>query len=84
MSIRLPTSIHQRVRELARRENISINQLIASAVAEKLAALMAEEIIGERARRGSRAKFDRALALVPDVKPDPGDAKPRRRRRSRR
>ena len=36
LSVRLPDSLHKGVRELAEREGISINQFIATAVAEKL------------------------------------------------
>jgi predicted HicB family RNase H-like nuclease len=42
-SLRLPESLHQNVRELAEREGISINQFIATAVAEKMSALLTEE-----------------------------------------
>jgi hypothetical protein len=73
MSLRLPDSLHKGVRDLATREGISINQFIATAVAEKMAALMTEDYLGERARRGSRAKFEAALAQVPDVEPDEHD-----------
>jgi len=58
---------------LASREGISINQLVATALAEKMAALMTADYIRARARRGSRAKFLAALARVPDVEPDPWD-----------
>ena len=57
---------------MAEREGISINQLINSAVAEKLAALMTEEYLEQRAARGSRRKLRRVLAKVPDVKPAKG------------
>ena len=69
LSLRLPDSLHKGVRELASREGISINQFIATAVAEKMAALMTEDYLGERARRGSRAKYEAALAQVPDAEP---------------
>jgi predicted HicB family RNase H-like nuclease len=36
-SLRIPESLHRELRELARREGVSINQLISSAVGEKLA-----------------------------------------------
>ena len=39
LSLRLPESLHKFARELAEKENISINQLITLALAEKLAAL---------------------------------------------
>lgn len=84
LSLRLPESIHRRLKALAEREGISINQLINSAVAEKLAALMAEEYLQERAERGSRRKLRAVLAKVPDVEPEKKDQMPpgvaRRRR----
>ncbi len=73
LSIRLPDSIHQRARELAKREGVSINQLVATALAEKLSAFMTVDYLEERAKRGSRAKFDRALAKVKKAPPLPGD-----------
>jgi predicted transcriptional regulator len=73
ISLRLPDSLHKRVRELARQENISINQFIATALAEKMAALLTKEYLEERAKRGSRRKFERALAKVRDVQPDEAD-----------
>ena len=76
LSLRLPNSLHDRARELAEREGISINQLVSTALAEKMAALMTEEYLETRARRGSRSRFIRALAKVPDVAPDPADALP--------
>ena len=70
ISIRLPESLHKHVRKLAKTEGISINQLITTALAEKMSALMAEDYLAERASRGSRDKFERALKKVPDVEPD--------------
>ncbi len=73
LSIRLPNSLHERVRELAVREGISINQLVATALAEKMSALMTADYLEARARRGSRTKFLAALARVPDAEPYPWD-----------
>jgi predicted transcriptional regulator len=67
MSLRLPESLHGRLRELAKQEGISINQLAATALAEKVSALMTLDYLNERARRGSRRGFDEALARVPDI-----------------
>lgn len=74
ISLRLPESLHKRARELAERENISINQLIATALAEKMSALLTSEYLAERAARGSRTKFQRVLKKVRDAKPVDGDA----------
>ena len=54
-------------------EGTSLNQLVATAVAEKLAALGAEEYIRQRAERADDAAFEAALAAVPDVPPREGD-----------
>jgi hypothetical protein len=70
LSIRLPESLHKNARLFASQEGISVNQLISTALAEKLAALGAQEYLEARAAHGARAKFDAALALVPDVHPD--------------
>ena len=73
ISLRLPDSLHRRVRELAKEEHVSINQLISTALAEKMSALMTVEYMEERAARGSRAKYERALKKVRDAEPDEGD-----------
>jgi hypothetical protein len=73
ISVRLPESLHDAVRELAKRENVSINQFIALALAEKVSALMTEEYLSARAAQGTREKFDAALAKVPDVEPADDD-----------
>ncbi len=73
LRIQLPQSMYQAVQAVARREGISVNQFIMLAVAEKLAALAAEDILEARARRGSRERFEAALAKVPDVLPAPED-----------
>ena len=73
LSLRLPASLHRKLGEVADREGVSINQLISSAVGEKMSALMTEEYLEERARRASRRKFDAVLAKIPDVEPDESD-----------
>ena len=73
LSLRLPDSLHNQIRILAKRDGVSINQLIASAAAEKVAALLTEEYLDERAKRASRERYDAALARVPDVAPAPED-----------
>ena len=76
LSVRLPDSLHKRARSLAKEEHISINQLLATALAEKIAALDAESYIRERAKRASREKFLAALDKAPDVDPPDHDRLP--------
>ena len=73
LSVRLPNSLHNQIRKLAKEEGISINQFVSSAAAEKMAALMTLDYLEERGRRGSREKFDRALAQLPDAEPEAYD-----------
>lgn len=84
LSVRLPESLHRKLAEVAEREGVSINQLINSAVAEKMSALMTEEYLGARARRGRRRTFVTALARVADVEPDADDRVPPPPARARR
>jgi hypothetical protein len=76
LSLRLPESLHRKIRMLAERDDVSINQFISMAVAEKAAALLTVDYLAERGRRGGGALFDRVLARVPDVSPMPGDELP--------
>jgi post-segregation antitoxin (ccd killing protein) len=69
LSIRLPESLHKNAKVYAAQEGISVNQLISTALAEKLSALATEDYLEQRAAQGTRAKFEAALALVPDVAP---------------
>lgn len=77
ISLRLPDSLHKRVRELAKSEDVSINQLITTALAEKMSALMTVDYLKERGALGDRAKYESVLAKVRDVEPDAGDELPR-------
>ena len=72
LNLRLPDSLHEQVRILANQDNVSMNQFIALAVAEKVSALLTLDYLEQRASRGSREKFDavlgkiRASAALPD------------------
>jgi predicted transcriptional regulator len=73
ISIRLPDSLHKKVRELAQRDNVSINHMITLAVAEKMSALETAEYLNSRAKRASKSKFHKALKGIPSRKPDDAD-----------
>ena len=74
ISVRLPDSLHQLAHEISAQDRTSLNQFIASAVAEKVSALATESYIAERAARASPALFAAALAAVPAVAAEPHDA----------
>ena len=73
ISLRIPESLHQHLRELAKKEGTSINPLITTAVAEKISALSTEDYLAQRANRGDRASFEQALSRVADSEPESYD-----------
>ncbi len=73
LSLLLPKTLHEQLRELAQEEGISVNQFIMLAVAEKVASISAIEYLEKRAKRGSREKFLEILSKVPDVEPEAFD-----------
>jgi predicted DNA-binding ribbon-helix-helix protein len=64
VSLRLPNFLHKEVKTIAQEEGISINQFIATALAEKMSALRTQEYLEQRSARGSREKFENALAKI--------------------
>ncbi|MEM1094227.1 MAG: toxin-antitoxin system HicB family antitoxin [Bacteroidota bacterium] len=73
LSIRLPESLHRQLKTTAEQEGVSMNQLVALAVAEKLSALRTVDYLRERGERGDRAEFEAVLAKVADVEPEQYD-----------
>ena len=73
LSLRMPVSIHEKVKEIVRKDHVSINQFINSAVAEKISAFMSEEYLTERAKRGTKKKYLSALSKVPTAPPSESD-----------
>ncbi len=71
--MKLLNYLHDMRRELAQEEQVSINQLVVLAIAEKVSALKTEGYLEKRAERGDRAKFEAAMSQVPDVEPEEYD-----------
>lgn len=76
LSLRLPESLHRRVREMAKQDGISMNHFVALAVAEKVSALDTVDYLRQRAARADVNDFDRVLEMVPDVEPEAHDRIP--------
>lgn len=73
LTVRLPESLHSKIRELAKAEGISINQFLVLAAAEKMSALLTEDFLKDEAGQGKREDFERFLNKVPDVEPEEYD-----------
>jgi len=66
LNITLPDSLYKKAMEVAEREQVSVERVVYSALAEQMKAL---ERLEERAARSSEERFRAALSKIPDVEP---------------
>lgn len=76
LTIQLPESLQRSIAELAAQEGYSIEQFLASAAAEKLAAIRTVDYLRQEAKRGNREDFLRFLEAVPAREPAETDRLP--------
>lgn len=76
LTIKLPESLRRSITALAEQEGYSVDQFLATAAAEKLAALRTLEYLRREAVSGRREDFDRFLAAVPSREPIETDRLP--------
>jgi hypothetical protein len=74
--LRLPRSVKAAVEKLSKQEGTTFNQFVATAVAEKLAAMEAVSFFSSRRRRGDLAAFDKIMSRKGGVAPQSGDEIP--------
>ena len=73
VSLDLPTSLKAAAERYARRDGVSLNQFIATALAEKIGAQGATAFFAERGRGGDDASAIGFLRTAPAVAADDGD-----------
>ena len=73
LSIRVPESLHDRVKHLASEDKVTINQFITSALAEEMSDMETGRYSEERGKRGDVDKFRDVLSEIPDAEPDAFD-----------
>jgi hypothetical protein len=71
--LKLPASIRDAAARLAKQDGVSLNQWIASAVAQKIGAVETAAFFADRAQGATADGLLAVLAQVPDRDPDPGD-----------
>ena len=72
--LKLPNSVKEAAAELAKIDGVSLNQFIASAVAEKVGALRtASEFLRQRAETARPKDLVKCLRRVPKAPPIEGD-----------
>lgn len=72
-ALRLPRSLKKAVEQISREEGTSINQFVATAVAEKVSALKTAEYFAERRNRADFRAFDRIMRRKRGAPPREGD-----------
>jgi predicted DNA-binding protein len=75
-SLRLPVSLKAAVERLSKRDGTTINQFVVVAIAEKVAAMTAEEVFAGRRARADLAEFDRIMNRKGGEPPRPDDELP--------
>lgn len=73
LSVRLPESVHRKLKEMADKEGVSMNQLISLAVSEKLSSLLTVDYLNDRADKANLKDFKKLLSKVPNTAPDSFD-----------
>ncbi len=73
LSVTLPEGLYQRIADLANRRQVSVERMVAAALAEQLAGWSHVEQVAARA---DRARFLAALDRVPAAEPVPEDRLP--------
>jgi hypothetical protein len=76
LTIELPESLQRSIAALASQEGYSVDQFLASAAAEKIAAIRTVEYLRREAATARREDFDRFLAAVPTRQPVETDRLP--------
>lgn len=74
--LRLPRSLKDAVERISREDRTSINQFVATAVAEKVSALRTAEYFADAKARADFAAFDKIMRRKGGEKPRMGDEMP--------
>ena len=69
----VPDYLAKLAAEAAEKEQITLDQVVSLALSSQVTAWKVRDEIATRAKRGNLAEFDRILARVPGVPPQPGD-----------
>ena len=73
LTVQFPDSLHRSIKELAEKEGYSVDQFLASAAAEKMAALRTLDYLRAEAALGNHEDFEQFLAAVPHRQPEESD-----------
>ena len=73
LQVELPDKLVRQVNDLAEKQHVSVNQIVAVALAAQVSAADSRPSIKERSQRVNWQRVDEILAKVPAKPPLPGD-----------
>ena len=73
LQVEIPDALARQASELAARQHVSVDQVVAAALTAQISAAAVRPSIAERAQRVNWPKVDAILARVPNIPPAPGD-----------
>ncbi len=76
LTVQLSDSLHRSIKALADQKGYSVDQFLATAAADKMAALMTLDYLRREASEAKREDFEGFLAAVPHRKPAETDQLP--------
>lgn len=76
LTVQLPEPLHQKAREVAAAKHLTMDALVALALAQSLSGLVTDPFLEERAARATGQGLKEFLAQVPDTEPPEWDRLP--------
>ncbi len=73
LQVNIPESLFRQTTELAARQQVTVDQVVAAALSAQISSAAARPSIAERAQRVNWQKVDEILARVPAEPPLKGD-----------
>ena len=73
LQVDIPDSLVRQASELAKRQHISVDQVVAAALSAQISSALARPSIAERAKRVNWQRVDKILDRVPANPPQPSD-----------
>jgi len=73
LETKVPDALYQQLESLARREDISVEQLVLIALSAQVSAWMTKDYLEEKAKKGSWNQFQQVLTKISRQEPEDYD-----------
>lgn len=73
LQLRLPESIHNKVRRIAKKEKLSINQFLVNSISSEIIRYETMKFFEDRSKNFNENDFLDALKQIPEIEPEEQD-----------